>query len=206
LFFVREVNVKKNWIYFFGTVLILLYLVSLTFHEVNEISTIFVTIASIVGGIAIWIQLKREHDLNEAKFLTEYNENFICNEKLSNIQKSLEDYSKGRIKDDVIAAINRQELINYLDYLEALSALINKDTLDLRTIDNLFSYRFFLAINNPVVQSLELIPDAEFYKGCYILHKQWTKYKKKKKLAILMEEYSLEKVEGYERKSRNPYI
>lgn len=194
---------KRNWLYIFGLTIIGFYIISLSYYDINWISTIVVTLATIVGGIAIWVQLRREHDLKEAEFIMEYNNNFIFDDDMTFVQKTLEDYLKGRISKEELEKIDRQKLINFLVYIEALSAMINKGVLTFKTIDNLFSYRFFLAVNNPIVQQLELIPDSEFYKGCYILHKQWTMYKKRNKLPILCEESSLEKVPNYMKNAVN---
>ena len=56
-----------------------------------------------------------------------------------------------------------QKMINYLVYLESLAALVFRQVIHLDVIDDLFSYRFFLAVNNPVVQECELLPYADFY-------------------------------------------
>lgn len=59
----------------------------------------------------------------------------------------------------------------------------------------------FLITNNEYIQKLELVPEAEFYKGVYILHKIWTKYKRKTNQIILEDNTSLEKVENYDKYS-----
>lgn len=43
--------------------------------------------------------------------------------------------------------------------------MVTKGELSIKTIDNLLTYRFFLALNNPIVQNIELTPDAEYYKS-----------------------------------------
>lgn len=37
------------------------------------------------------------------------------------------------------------------------------------------SYRYFIAINNPIVQKLELLEYPEFYKGCIGIYDDWVK-------------------------------
>lgn len=189
---------KRNLIHYIGLCMVVLYIISVRFYDVNVISTIFITIFTMVGGIAIWIQLKGERDIKEAEFLMNYHASFVSNQAFTAIQKKLENHAKKECDDEVIRSIDRQDLINYLVYLKGLAALINKGVLHLRTIDDLYSYRFFLAVNNPVVQELELIPDAQYYKGCYTLHKNWKKYKKSKGLTVLQEDTCLEKVKGYD--------
>ena len=66
-----------------------------------------------------------------------------------------------------------QKLINYLVYLEAFAAMVENEVIHLDIIDNLFSYRFFIAVNNPVVQENELFPYADYYKGIFNLSERW---------------------------------
>ncbi|MFB0921089.1 MAG: hypothetical protein QMB62_09435, partial [Oscillospiraceae bacterium] len=94
---------------------------------------------------------------------------------------------------------NRQSIINYLVYHEALAAIIFRGVLSIKNIDDLFMYRFFLVVNNPVVQKNELCIDAQYYRGCFKLYKKWSTYRKKKGLSILLEETSLDKTAEYKK-------
>ena len=69
--------------------------------------------------------------------------------------------------------------------------------MNLKIVDNLFSYQFFLIVNNEYIQKTELIPFAEYYKGIYALHKIWNDYKKETGQPIWNEEFGLEKVDNY---------
>ena len=60
-----------------------------------------------------------------------------------------------------------QDLVNYLVHLEGVAALVNNGVLRISAINDLMAYRFFIAVNNPVVQELELKPFKEYYKGIY---------------------------------------
>ena len=95
---------------------------------------------------------------------------FIENKELCDVEHYLEDaithQGKGNIRSLTDA---RQSLINYLVFLEGFASCVQQETLELQDIDNLFSYRFFLAMNHPEVQKLELLPFADFYKGNYQL-------------------------------------
>lgn len=51
---------------------------------------------------------------------------------------------------------DRQSLVNYLVHLEGVATLVNTGVLRLKTINDLMAYRYFIAVNNPVVQELEL--------------------------------------------------
>lgn len=68
-----------------------------------------------------------------------------------------------------------QDLVNYLVHLEGVAALVNNGVLRISAINDLMAYRFFIAVNNPLVQELELKPFKEYYKGIYKLYPEWAK-------------------------------
>ena len=88
-----------------------------------------------------------------------------------------------------------QTLIDYLVYLESLAVMVENGVIRIQDVDDLFSYRFFLAVNNPVVQEHELLPFSDFYRGTYRLCKRWRKNHLRKHIPIPMEEFCL----SYER-------
>ena len=67
----------------------------------------------------------------------------------------------------------RQYLVNYLVHLEGIAALVNNGVIHLDAIDDLMSYRYFVAVNNPIVQRLELLEYPEYYKGCFGIYDAW---------------------------------
>jgi len=75
--------------------------------------------------------------------------------------------------------LERQRLINYLVYLEGIATVITNRSMKIENVDSLFGYRFFIGVNNPVVQDLELIPFGIHYRGIYWLYNEWVKYRKK---------------------------
>ncbi|MBQ9910084.1 MAG: hypothetical protein IJM50_01015 [Lachnospiraceae bacterium] len=85
---------------------------------------------------------------------------------------------------------DHQKLINYLVYLEGLAALVHRGVLHFEEINNLFAYRFFLAVNNPMVQESELFPYKRFYQGIYELSEKWTKEFVSKKCDEMKKDYN----------------
>ena len=72
-----------------------------------------------------------------------------------------------------------------------MAALIKRNVMHLGVIDDLFAYRFFIAVNNPVVQKFELLPYANYYQGCFELSEMWTKEWRKAGRAIPLDRYAL---------------
>lgn len=190
---------KSNWIViiliglvlllscFTGACFFLYKFLSYDLEELALIVSICDVFASIVTGSFIVVQLQADNESDvkrakteESKFILEYNMAFIENKELCDVEHYLEDaithQGKGNIRSLTDA---RQSLINYLVFLEGFASCVQQETLELQDIDNLFSYRFFLAMNHPEVQKLELLPFADFYKGNYQLFDSWYQYRMK---------------------------
>lgn len=177
---------------------LLLFIFGSMIFPLSDVATVITTITAIVGAFAIWFQMKRERDINEAEFVMNYNTSFIENHEFVTLEQKLEKYRKaietGLDADEnfsIISDDNRQIVINYLVYLEALAVFVKKGVLSIKSIDDLFAYRFFLIMNNPEIQEKEIYPEKQYYQGCFWLHDKWTKYRKKKKLYILLDDTAL---------------
>lgn len=161
----------------------------------NKIATIITMITAIIGAVALFIQFKKNKDVNQAEFIINYGKYFYEVNETNEIEKKLEYYEE---KPNIFEEKDRIGIVKALVWCEGLSVLIQKNVIDLDLIDNLFSYRFFTIVHNPYIQKTELIPYMEYYKGIFALHKIWCDYKKRTNQIILGKEYSLEKLENYE--------
>lgn len=146
------------------------------------------TVIAIISAVAFWLEYHENKLLNEAQFITDLNEQFIGNEKMSEVERELERFYHKHRKNQLteeeklafekkydIDSPDRQHLVNYLVHLEGIAALVKNKVLRIRTIDDLMSYRYFIAMNNPVVQKLELLEYPDFYKGCFDIYDAWVR-------------------------------
>ena len=144
------------------------------------------TIIAIISAVAFWVEYHENKLLNEAQFIMELNEQFIGDENMSGVEWELERYFSKYRKEEIteedclefekkysLDNRDRQHLVNYLVHLEGIAALVKNKVLHIETIDDLMSYRYFIAMNNPVVQKLELLEYPEFYKGCFEIYEAW---------------------------------
>ena len=180
----------------------------------NRLTTLF----AIISAIAFWLQFKKSERLNESNYVMNLNNQFINNKNMTKIEHELELYynqytqikknlkSVGMNNSSMTAADVRtlhlginlsrtsddcQMLIDYLVYLEAMAVMVENGVIRIEDVDDLFSYRFFLAVNNPVVQEQELLPFSDFYRGTYNLSQRWVNDHKNKGIPIPMEEFCL---------------
>lgn len=174
-------NQREKKFYYAIVVVLVLYLILSNIFDRDIVTKTFTTSTTLIAAVAFWLQFKRTESINESNFILNMNNQFINNKSMTEIEHYLELFytehemlytNKGLVpsREDLCdlelelnldrRSMQRQQLIDYLVYLEALSALIERNVLHMDVIDNLFSYRFFLAINNPIVQEAELFPYA----------------------------------------------
>ena len=189
------------------------YIVDIDFDKYTKIVT---TILALISAVAFWLQFKRTALLNESNFVMNLNKHFIDSKDMTEVEHELELYynqyltcyykdektKEERLSIDALKRVSLglsqsrtsedcQKLINYLAYLESIAIMVKNRVLRLDAIDDLFSYRFFIAVNNPVVQEGELLPYAEFYEGTYWLSQQWIEQHNENKTPIPMAEFCL---------------
>ena len=161
-----------------------------------RISNIVTIITAIVGAVALFVQFKKDKELNMASFVIDYSVQFYDIYNLNNILNELEKCRVDR-KYKLDVEKNYQDIVAYLQWLESLAALVNTNLLTIEKIDNVLSYRFFLIVNNKEVQDKEIIPCREFYRGIFELYEKWSAYKKKKNMQIIFEDNELSLREEY---------
>ena len=166
---------------------------------------------AIAAASIIIVQLKQDQKgeikhrkTAEAQFMREYNKSFIENKDMCMVEHYLEQEVGGDpVTEMSCLREQRQIFINYLVYLEGMASCVHQDQLAFESIDDVFAYRFFIAVNNPEVQSLELVRCAQYYRGCFRLYEEWVEYREstgkyKENYAIPLEETSLDRCKDYE--------
>lgn len=162
----------------------------------SKISNIVTIITAIIGAVALFLQFKRDKDLNEASFIVDYSVQFYDIYKLQDVLNELENCRKDeQYKIDMDKYY--KDIVGYLQWLESLAALVNGKIIPVEKIDDVLSYRFFLIVNNKQVQDYEIIPCRAYYHGIYNLYNIWSNYKKKNGLEILFEKNELSNTAGY---------
>ena len=68
------------------------------------------------------------------------------------------------------------DIVTYLAFFEPLYIMLASETLDISLVDEMFRYRFFTAVNNPIVQNSELLPQWNSYTNITALYDYWSEY------------------------------
>lgn len=170
--------------------------------EMPAFPTVVTNILALISAVTFWMQLKRAENLNEANYIMNLNQHFINNKDIIAVEQALTvyfaegreagSYEKVKLNLDLnLRSDDRQRLINYLVHLEAMAAIFQRGVMHLDVVDDLFAYRFFIAVNNPEVQKAELIPYQDFYQGCFTISKMWTKKMRAQGREIPMDDTAL---------------
>jgi hypothetical protein len=183
----------------------LMWRIGLTEDKTSVIAGMLSGVLAAVAAGLVLFQLRenekeqiRQNDIAEATFIMQHNQSFIQDKNMCDVQHLLEEQVHYGRKEEIINDENRQHFVNYLVHLEGLAPLIIEGLLNLEHIDDLLSYRFYLAVNNKELQEKELKPFADYYRGCFKIYKIWTEYRKKKGYSILLEDSSLDKWDKFD--------
>lgn len=168
----------------------------ISFYDYINIYDFISTIAVIAGIIVAIIELHANKKINEADYIKDLNKQFITNEEMVAVEHALETYNNKFFLGEKNIALDldvrydgkdRQKLVNYLVYLEGVSSIIDQGVLHIDKINSLFGYRYFLAVNNPVVQNIELYPFSTYYQGIFNVYDEWINKCKKKNSDVFMQ-------------------
>lgn len=179
---------KKNSNLLLIALVIVVIFVIISFMTTNSlVKDIISSMTALIGMIAIWYQLKKEKDISEAEFIVNLNNSFVENEGIKYIynilRANINNKDTNLFKED-----ERKYIVDYLTYFETVYILHKKGIFHISEIDEMFAYRFFVIINDKSIQSIELVPNGDYYNDLYDFYKIWKQYRQKKGKEIIKEE------------------
>lgn len=143
---------------------------------------------AILTAVAFFLEYHQNNKVNEAQFVIDLNNQFINEGNIAVVEHDLEmyfthpkerkKYESEFLKKYALEEKAHQDFVNYLVHLEGMAALVNDGVLRLSAINDLMAYRYFIAVNNPVVQKFELIPYQDYYQGLIRLFPKWARKNK----------------------------
>lgn len=164
----------------------------LDINYIAQLFTILGGLAAIIGLIAIWYQLKKNKEINEAQFVIEIFEQFRSHNQLLSRLNPYEERDKNLNKED------KSKIVSLLGFYESIYYLLNKNVISWDTVNNSFGYTFFSLVHHEYVQESELGTYSEYYRTIFKLHKIWVKYRKSINQEIVGQINSLENISTYE--------
>ncbi len=192
---------RSYYVIIVSVALLLMAIISTLWFDSNiatRIVNIITIVTGVVGVLALFFEFRRNKRINTASLLIDHSKSFFdCDYDLYECFSELEKYAenpKYKFDYDKYSA----KIAVYLQWVEAIASLVERRTIDLYTIDNILSYRFFILVNNPIVQQKELIPNARFYRGTFFLYEKWYKFEYSRKLEMPLDNTALRHVANYD--------
>ncbi len=184
----------KGKLKIFVYILIIFSCISILFFS-SKTESDFIQVVSmlsaILGVVLLALEMYQSRKISEADFLSELNSSFVTNEDYKTAYILFENYDFENLPD---IEMDNVQISNYLTFFEIFQLLIDRGTLTIEMLNDLFGYRFFIAVHNPYVQKRKLVKSPENFRNLYLLEKKWVEYRRKKNLPIFHEEYCLENV------------
>lgn len=158
-------------------------------YHISRLDTLSIII-TVAGVLLVAVELYQSRKISEADFLSDLNQSFVSNEDYKNAYMLFENYDFDTCPD---LELQNCHISNYLTFFEVFKLLIDNGTLSIKTVNDLFGYRFFLAVHNPYVQKQKLVKSPHNFRNLYILERDWMAYRRKNNMPIFHEEYALQK-------------
>lgn len=152
----------------------------------NTIALVSLALAGISVFVII-LQLDESRRIQEAEFIVHLNQAFVENADYAKVYTELE---KSR-QENRKPKLTRVEISNYLTFFETVYILLSQKAINIKNLDDLFGYRFFLAIHDKTVQKMKLVEAPYNFRNIYYLEKIWTQYRKENALSVYQEENCL---------------
>ncbi|KXC06153.1 MULTISPECIES: hypothetical protein [Microbacterium] len=122
--------------------------------------------ATVFAAVAIWFQIKAEKDVAIGEFIMNLNNSFNDNASIGRVYGRL-------VREKRLADRDQYDAMVYLTFFETCYLLHARRVVDIALLDDLFGYRFFVAMHNPDIQRIELIPDRYSYRNLITLYDIW---------------------------------
>lgn len=160
----------------------------------NDLIATASVVIALVSAILIVLQLYDAKKIQEAEFVLNLNQSFVENETYASVYTRLEKMNALREADpeaEITETIERIETSNYLTFFEAIYLLLQQKVITMKILDDLFAYRFFLAVHSEVFQEKKLVASPYNFRNIYYLEHIWIEYRKENNLSIFREDMSL---------------
>ncbi len=188
-----KIKIKKpNYVILLSVLIIIIAIVTAVVLKDKsiDISQILTIATALVGVVSLSYEMSRTKNIAEAEFLVGLNTNFVNNPDYRDTYDLLENYDFENLPD---IDLPNSKISNYLTFFETFQLLIERGVLKIEMVDDLFGYRFFLAVHNPYIQRVKLVKSPRNFKNIYKLEKKWTEYRTQIGKVCFHEEYALEK-------------
>ncbi len=172
-------------------ILICMFFVYLFTDASSIFADIVTVLATIIGAYASIVEYKKNNSID------------LCNEIITAYSKFIEvptnkiiQYKLECLKRRKVNLFNENDITgirNYLMFFNGVAQNMLNNNVKINKINTILGYRFFLIMNCPYIQDLEIIPNAQAYIPCIKLHNKWRLWSEKHAFKRSGDAVSLEK-------------
>lgn len=199
----KIINKSILWMVLCITIISLVFVTANGIRQIMNIDentiSIFVSALEMIGlmitaVIAVY-QLNESQEIARATFISELNKSYVENPEYVSLYNYLQKCFDGECphKNECIldgkcrmgdpqpqgGGFLKSTVSNYLTFFETIYLLNERGVLGLDVIDDLFAYRFFLAVHSKFFQQEKLIAQPENFINIFCLEKEWIEYRKR---------------------------
>ena len=160
----------------------------------SAVTSIAETIALPASLILAIFQLRESKEIARSEFLVDLNKSFTESEGNIKLYTALQNCNDGMCSDnskppnhicttdEEVCLLNIDKIVisNYLTFFETIYLLLCEGVITFDMIDDLFAYRFFLAVHSKFVQQQKLETQPENFRNIYLLEREWMEYRLKR--------------------------
>lgn len=173
------------------SVLLSLFFVYLYTDTSQVFADIIALLSTLLGAFASIVEFRKNNAVTLSNDILSIYEAFNevpTNKEIQYKLECLKRRDKNLFNENDITGIR-----NYLNYFNGVAHLILANDIKIKNINTILGYRFFLIMNCPYIQDLEIIPNAHAYRPCIQLHKKWQDWARKLNFKRSGDATSLEK-------------
>lgn len=149
-----------------------------------------------LGLVLTGVSIDDSRRLQEASFLVKLNTTFVENSAYTRVYEYLENNLHHKKNNRKLKA---SEVSQYLTFFETLYVLVKEHSVSIDEFDDLFGYRFFLAVNDDDIWNIKLSNHNNF-KNIYEFEYRWFNYRVDRGIPILGKTYEIGDLSFLERK------
>lgn len=164
--------------------------------QIDSAITVAFTAAESIGLVISLViairQLSDSKKIARATFISELNKSFVENKNYVEVYNALQscydnacacsspcgDKFKFNVECSLKEKITKGQISNYLTFFETVYILIKDGAISFSVIDDLFAYRFFLAVHSKIVQQEKIKNQPFNFKNIFCLEYEWLKWRK----------------------------
>ena len=158
-----------------------------------SVEVVVLIISIIVSLVLALRQLRESTKIARATFITNLNKAFVENKEYTEIYNALqscldkecESQPKCDRPDDSSVdcklSYPKGQVSNYLTFFETIYILYKSGVISFAIIDDLFAYRFFLAVHSKFIQQKKLKLQPQNFKNIFCLEYEWLRWRKDNK-------------------------